>query len=55
MILEIITPEKKAFEGEVTSVKFPGISAIYLNFPINVIGVSKYSKLPFGRYNKEIR
>ena len=26
MILEIITPEKKAFEGEVTSVKFPGIS-----------------------------
>ena len=26
MFLEIITPEKKAFEGEVTSVKFPGIS-----------------------------
>ncbi len=26
MILEIITPEKKAFEGKVTSVKFPGIS-----------------------------
>ena len=26
MILEIITPEKKEFEGEVTSVKFPGIS-----------------------------
>ena len=26
MILEIITPEKKTFEGEVTSVKFPGIS-----------------------------
>ena len=26
MILEIITPEKKAFEGEVTSVKFPGFS-----------------------------
>ena len=26
MILEIITPEKKAFEGEVTSVKFPGVS-----------------------------
>ncbi len=26
MILEIITPEKKVFEGEVTSVKFPGIS-----------------------------
>ena len=26
MILEIITPERKAFEGEVTSVKFPGIS-----------------------------
>ena len=26
MILEIITPEKKAFEGVVTSVKFPGIS-----------------------------
>ena len=25
-ILEIITPEKKAFEGEVTSVKFPGIA-----------------------------
>ena len=26
MILEIITPEKKEFEGGVTSVKFPGIS-----------------------------
>ena len=26
MFLEIITPEKKAFGGEVTSVKFPGIS-----------------------------
>lgn len=26
MHLEIITPEKKAFEGKVTSVKFPGIS-----------------------------
>lgn len=26
MFLEIITPEKKAFEGEVKSVKFPGIS-----------------------------
>ena len=26
MFLEIITPEKKAFEGDVTSVKFPGIS-----------------------------
>tara|TARA_X000000368_G_C22689436_1_gene561880 strand:- start:354 stop:590 length:237 start_codon:yes stop_codon:yes gene_type:complete len=26
MFLEIITPEKKAFEGEVASVKFPGIS-----------------------------
>ena len=26
MFLEIITPEKKAFEGEVTSVKFPGVS-----------------------------
>ncbi|MDG1718732.1 MAG: ATP synthase F1 subunit epsilon [Flavobacteriales bacterium] len=24
MLLEIITPEKKLFEGEVTSVKFPG-------------------------------
>jgi F-type H+-transporting ATPase subunit epsilon len=24
MILEIITPEKEAFKGEVTSVKFPG-------------------------------
>ena len=24
MILEIITPEKKVFTGEVTSVKFPG-------------------------------
>ena len=24
MFLEIITPEKKLFEGEVTSVKFPG-------------------------------
>jgi len=26
MILEIITPEKKAFSGEVNSVKFPGVS-----------------------------
>ena len=26
MFLEIITAEKKAFEGEVKSVKFPGIS-----------------------------
>ena len=26
MILEIITPEQKTFEGEVTSVKFPGTS-----------------------------
>ena len=26
MILEIITPEKQVFEGEVISVKFPGIS-----------------------------
>ena len=26
MFLEIITPEKKAFEGEVTSVIFPGVS-----------------------------
>ena len=24
MLLEIITPESKLFEGEVTSVKFPG-------------------------------
>ena len=24
MLLEIITPERKLFEGEVTSVKFPG-------------------------------
>ena len=24
MLLEIITPENKLFEGEVTSVKFPG-------------------------------
>ena len=24
MILEIITPEKEVFNGEVTSVKFPG-------------------------------
>ena len=24
MILEIITPENKLFEGEITSVKFPG-------------------------------
>ncbi len=24
MLLEIITPEEKLFEGEVTSVKFPG-------------------------------
>ena len=24
MVLEIITPERKLFEGEVTSVKFPG-------------------------------
>ena len=26
MILEIITPEKQVFTGEVTSVKFPGIA-----------------------------
>ena len=26
MILEIITPEKEVFTGEVTSVKFPGTS-----------------------------
>ena len=26
MILEIITPEKQVFTGEVTSIKFPGIS-----------------------------
>ena len=26
MILEIITPEKSLFTGEVTSVKFPGIN-----------------------------
>ena len=26
MILEIITPEKKAFSGEINSVKFPGVS-----------------------------
>ena len=26
MILEIITPEKEVFKGEVTSVKFPGTS-----------------------------
>ena len=26
MILEIITPEKQVFTGEVTSVKFPGTS-----------------------------
>ena len=26
MFLEIITPEKKAFEGEVKSIKLPGIS-----------------------------
>ena len=26
MILEIITPEKEVFNGEVTSVKFPGES-----------------------------
>ena len=26
MILEIITPEKQVFSGEVTSVQFPGIN-----------------------------
>jgi len=29
MILEIITPEKKVFTGEVTSVKFPGTTGCF--------------------------
>ena len=29
MILEIITPEKKVFTGEVTSVKFPGTTGSF--------------------------
>jgi len=29
MILEIITPEKQVFTGEVTSVKFPGTIEIF--------------------------
>ena len=39
MILEIITPEKQVFSGEVTSVQFPGINGGFeiLNYHAPII------------------
>ena len=51
MILEIITPEKKAFEGEVTSVKFPGIAGGFEILINEFKSVGRYSSIWDGSFH----
>jgi len=56
MTLEIITPEKELFNGEVTSVKFPGINGGFevLNNHAPIISTLGKGEIRVITNNKEI-
>ena len=56
MILEIITPENKLFEGEVTSVKFPGTDGEFgvLNNHAPIISTLTKGKIIVTNENDEV-
>tara|TARA_B110000008_G_scaffold65943_1_gene66406 strand:+ start:58 stop:294 length:237 start_codon:yes stop_codon:yes gene_type:complete len=56
MILEIITPENKLFEGEVTSVKFPGTDGEFgvLNNHAPIISTLTKGKIIVTDENDEV-
>lgn len=56
MILEIITPENKLFEGEVTSVKFPGTDGEFgvLNNHAPIISTLTKGKIIVTDENNEV-
>jgi F-type H+-transporting ATPase subunit epsilon len=56
MILEIITPENKLFEGEVTSVKFPGTDGEFgvLNNHAPIISTLTKGKIIVTDKNDEV-
>ena len=56
MILEIITPEKEIFNGEVTSVKFPGTNGEFeiLNNHAPIISTLEKGEIRVINTNKNI-
>ena len=56
MLLEIITPEDKLFEGEVTSVKFPGTDGEFgvLNNHAPIISTLTKGKIIVTDENNEV-
>ena len=56
MILEIITPEKEIFNGEVTSVKFPGTNGEFeiLNNHAPIISTLEKGEIRVINNNKKI-
>ena len=56
MILEIITPEKQIFNGEVTSVKFPGTNGEFeiLNNHAPIISTLEKGEIRVINTNKNI-
>ena len=57
MILEIITPEKEIFNGEVTSVKFPGTNGEFeiLNNHAPIISTLEKGEIRVITTNKNIK
>lgn len=57
MILEIITPEKQLFNGEVTSVKFPGSNGGFeiLNNHAPIISTLTKGEIKVTTSNKDIQ
>tara|TARA_B100000579_G_C22513637_1_gene702746 strand:+ start:328 stop:564 length:237 start_codon:yes stop_codon:yes gene_type:complete len=56
MILEIITPEKEIFNGEVTSVKFPGTNGEFeiLNNHAPIISTLEKGEIRVINTNKKV-
>ena len=56
MLLEIITPEKKIYEGEVNSVQLPGTEGFFqiLNNHVPIVSTLKKGKLIVSNLDNQI-